>query len=90
MTKVGELVDILKAFEQLQCVPTVEYDEAVGVTLAVRILPGDQALAINGIRTLSLFHELQYLADLAQMRSLLARYDMPEEALQRLLPRRDR
>lgn len=60
-------------------------DGSGALLLGVSILPTRRPLD-----SLSLRHELEYLRDVASLRAIADRYDIPPEKLEALLPQGDR
>jgi hypothetical protein len=77
--QISELVAVLESYHTLLCRPSVVH-EGAHLTLTVEISGG-------GLMQLSMLHELEYLQDMAQLRALCSRYDIPAAALERLLPK---
>ncbi len=86
-----EVAEVLTrpGYASLRCVPTITTDADGGTELRVRVSPGDQPEQHAAFSALSLFTELQYVCDLAQMRALCEKYDIKPEALEALLPKQD-
>ena len=85
-----EVADILAKHGRLRCAPRVELDDGE-IVLTVAVTPemaGDGADA--ALDAIELFHELERLEDVAQLRALCEKYDIPPADLERLLPKEDR
>lgn len=81
-----EVAEVLAAQGDLTCVPSVETtDDGVVVTVLVPV--EGQDTTTHALRALELFHALQYLQDLAQLRSIADKYDIDAAALEALLPK---
>jgi hypothetical protein len=77
--RLSELVAVLTDHHTLLCCPTVAH-EGAHLILTVEISGG-------GLAELSLRHELEYLADVATLRALCSKYDIPAARLEALLPK---
>ncbi len=86
-----ELADVFARFPYaaLRCTPTITTDEDGRLRLSVDVVPEDQPSPQDAFRVLSLFGELQYICDVAQMRALCAKYDIPSAQLEALLPKKE-
>lgn len=85
----GELAEVFAPYSELRCIPQVEMDyDNGGVVLTVQFLPEAQDNKSDGLHVYELYGELRYLADLAQMRAIAARYDISSEQLEALLPKK--
>ena len=87
---ISELVEALEPYGLLRCAPMVTMEDEV-VLLQVRIEPERQEnTQLSGfLATLGLFHALQRVCDVAQLRALCARYDINAAALETLLPKEE-
>jgi len=77
----AEVVAVLARHSNLRVTPVVEEDRGV-VALTVRV----QSDGEDGLQVLSLLHELQHVADIAQVRAIAATYDIDAAKLEALLP----
>lgn len=75
-----EVADVLTRYGWLNCTLSVERDRNDVVTVTVKVGTGV-------FESLSLFHDLQYLQDITQLRALAQKYDIDSAALEALLPR---
>ena len=82
----SEVMDALADYGHLWCRPSVDTDADGYVVLTVRLKPDEQADTVAAMETLAVLHELEYVVDVAQMRQLAEKYDIPSARLEALLP----
>ena len=86
--RLSELIDAMDDYAHLLAIPTVEWDgESCRTTLTLTVVPTEPN---QSLQTRGLYDELRYVADLAQMRALCARFDIKPEKLERLLPQKEK
>lgn len=81
-----EVAAALDEYGDLSCVPSVETTED-GIRVSVLVPVEGQDTTHHAMRALELLHALQYLQDLAQLRSLADKYEIDAAALEALLPK---
>ena len=80
---VSEIADVLASHGRLRCVPTIA-KEGGRWTLSVTF---DSDAAYDGLETLSLADELQYVIDVAQLRGFAAYYDIDAADIEAIVTR---
>lgn len=88
---VAEVAAALAEAGALRCIPDVALTEhadhdTLTITLVLPLAVDDDGLHALA-RATDLFHRLRRLHDLGLLRSLAARYDIPAEQLEALLPK---
>lgn len=81
----SEVAAVLTEFGALLCAPAVETDDDGYVNLTVRIKPMDQPTVGGALDVMEAYQRLRYVADVAEMRGLCARYDIPPGKLEAFL-----
>lgn len=80
----GEVLIVLGPYAEMGCVPcALLNDRALTITLELT-----SAGPAQGLRLLELRHELQYVADVGQIRLFAMRYGIDPARLEALLPER--
>lgn len=77
----AEVAEVLGAHGQMVCVPEVEYEEDGTLRLTVAIQTGAYPPAYG----VSLYDDLRYVCDVAQMRALCARHGFDPAWLEKAL-----
>lgn len=77
----AEVVAVLARHSNLRVTPVVEEDRGV-VALTVRVA----AEGSDGLQVVSMLHELQHVANVAQLRAIVAEYGMDAKQLEAMLP----
>lgn len=88
-TALAEVGATLAGFGRLLCRVEADIDEDGYVRLIVRVKPEDQATTDGAIQAVGLYHEIERLADISQLRMLADKYDIPAEKLEALLPKEE-
>ncbi len=83
----AEVVDVLAQFGHLRCAPDVVLED--GVLTLTLVVPPQSVEQGDGVRfdTLSLYDELKYVVDFANLRALAQTFDIAPSALEALLPK---
>lgn len=89
---IGELADVLQAFRDLRCAPSIEVPDDRSnrgireIVLTIAISPTSQDDVRGSMRVLELLSELEHAIGIMQLRALAERYGIPSEQLEALLP----
>ena len=82
----AELAEIFSTHGDVRCQPSVERDDDGAVLVYVRVVPSEQASVVEELHALELYHGVERLCDMAQLRALCNKYDINAASLERLLP----
>ena len=79
----AEVVAVLARYPMLRVAPVVDHEDGV-LALTVSVAADED----DGLQVLALADDLRYVADMATIRHLSSRYDIPAARLEALLPER--